>query len=708
MSNGPLFATGTFVWGLAAICQLHRRPFAPDLVLQQFAPPYGAASLEQAAVALHLKAGLRHVAAGKLHAMPAPFLAILKPQPADGDAGGDGAVLQSRLALVLECDTANVLYLTEGSAAPAVHTLSEFGGDYSGIVLLCSKGSVAPLTDLAEEADPRRAFGFAWFVPELLRHRTVWRDVLLASLAIQLVALAAPLCTQAVIDKVIVHQTLSTLSVIAFALGIFVVFNAVMGWVRQYLVLHTGNRVDAVLGARTFEHLLRLPMRYFEHRPTGVLVARLHGVETIREFVSGAAASLVLDLPFLFIFLGIMFYYNVLLSMITLLVLSIIVAMSAAIVPAIRLRLDRQFLLGARNTAFVTEYVSGMETVKSLQMEPQLRARYAQNLAAYLDATFASRQLSNSYNVAANALEQLLTFSILCVGAWLVMQNSGFTVGMLVAYQMFASRVSQPMLRLVGLWQEFQQAAVAVKRLGDIMDAPGEPYSVVPARSAPSAGTIEVVDLSFRYGDDTPLLYEHLTLRIEAGSCVAIVGPSGCGKSTLAKLLQGFYAPTHGEIRIGGRSTQHLAANELRVAFGVVPQETTLFSGTVYDNLAVANPHSSFQDIVHACRLAEIHRTIEQLPQGYQTLIGERGVGLSGGQKQRIAIARALLKRPQVLIFDEATSNLDRDTGEHFAVTISRLKGKVTMLFITHEVPAALRVDSVINLELPESQVHTI
>jgi subfamily B ATP-binding cassette protein HlyB/CyaB len=229
----------------------------------------------------------------------------------------------------------------------------------------------------------------------------------------------------------------------------------------------------------------------------------------------------------------------------------------------------------------------------------------------------------------------------------------------------------------------------------------------VPARAEPSGGTIEVLDVAFRYGDDTPYLYEHLTLRVEAGACVAIVGPSGSGKSTLAKLLQGFYPPTHGEIRIGGRSTRHLAANELRVAFGVVPQETTLFSGTVYDNLAGANPHASFEEIVHTCRLAEIHRTIEALPQGYQTPLGERGVGLSGGQKQRIAIARALLKRPQVLIFDEATSNLDRATAERLAETIGRLKGKVTMLFITHEVPAALRVDRVVTLGAPSREARS-
>lgn len=696
MSNGPLFATGTFVWGLAAICQVHRRPFAPDLILQQFAPPYGAASLQQAAAALKLKSGLRSARPADFRSLPAPFLAVLKP------AVGLAGVSQSRappsgLVMVLESDAANVLYLTETGTAPSTQRLADFDAQYGGLVLLCTPEIAAPVDDDVA-AVAAREFGFAWFVPELLRHKAIWRDVVLASLAIQLVALAAPLCTQVVIDKVVVHQTLNTLAVIAAALGIFLVFNAIMSWVRQYLVLHTGTRVDAVLGARAFEHLLRLPIRYFDHRPTGVLVARLHCVETIREFVSGAAVTLVLDLPFLFIFLAIMLYYSWLLSLITLVVLAVIVAMSAVVVPGIRSRLNRQFLLGAHNTAFLTEYVSGMETVKSLQMEPQLRSRFGRNLAAYLDASFRTRQLSNTYSVTANALDQLLTFSILCVGAWLVMQNAGFTIGMLVAFQMFASRVSQPMLRLVGLWQEFQQAAISVKRLGDIMNAPAEPYSAIPARSGLTPGAIEVIDLAFRYSEHERFVYEHLNLKVEAGACVAVTGPSGSGKSTLAKLLQGFYAPTHGEIRVGERNILHLATNELRLAFGVVPQETTLFSGTLYDNLVLANPHATFDQVVQACRMAEIHRTIERLSDGYQTQIGEHGVGLSGGQKQRVAIARALLKRPQILIFDEATSNLDRNTAEQFARTINQLKGKVTLLFIAHELPRSLHVDQVVTL----------
>jgi subfamily B ATP-binding cassette protein HlyB/CyaB len=248
MNNGALFATGTFVWGLAAICQLHRRPFAPNLILQQFAPPYGTTSLEEAAASLRLKAGLREVIPAELCALPAPFLAVLKPPVVPS---GELA-RPSGLALVLECDSANVLYLAEGSAAPTTRNIADFGNDYAGTVLLCSTSAATPAPEDAAPLASTRPFGFDWFVPELMKHRSIWRDVLLASLAIQLVALAAPLCTQVIIDKVIVHQTLSTLSVIAIALAIFLVFNAVMSWVRQYLVLHTGNRVDAVLGVRTF------------------------------------------------------------------------------------------------------------------------------------------------------------------------------------------------------------------------------------------------------------------------------------------------------------------------------------------------------------------------------------------------------------------------------------------------------------------------
>jgi subfamily B ATP-binding cassette protein HlyB/CyaB len=563
---------------------------------------------------------------------------------------------------------------------------------------------VTPKIDMGVDADVEqqeqqaRRFGFSWFVPELLKHKKLWQEILLASLVIQLIALATPLFTQAIIDKVVVHRTQSTLIVIAIAMLVMMIFSAGLSWLRQYLVLHTGNRVDAVLGSSVFERLFKLPPLYFQHRSTGVIAARMHGVETIREFIASAAVTLILDLPFLFIFVAIMFYYSVTLTLIVLAILTVIVILSAVVAPLFQARLQEQFLLGARNQAFMTEYIVGLETVKSLQLEPQLNSKYSGYLASYLQAGFSTKQLANTYNSVSNLLEQIMTLLILAIGAYTVMHSTEFTIGMLVAFQMFSGRLSQPMLRIVGLWQQFQQASLSVDRLGDLMNAPVEPYSLTPTRVSQAKGKVEIHQIAFKYAEHLPLVYENLSLLIEPGQTIGIMGPSGCGKSTLAKLLQGFYQPSAGRILIDGVDIRYLSANELRSHFGVVPQETTLFSGTIYDNLQMASPDASFEQIAAACNMAEIHQTIEALPKGYQTEIGERGAGLSGGQKQRIAIARALLKRPSILVFDEATSALDTATAEHFAQTINSLRGKVTMLFITHGLPKGLQVDAIYRL----------
>jgi subfamily B ATP-binding cassette protein HlyB/CyaB len=566
-------------------------------------------------------------------------------------------------------------------------------------VWLVARGATNDAQDRDAAAEVPARFGFCWFIPELLKHKKVWRDVLAASLVLQLVGLTTPLFTQVIIDKVVVHQTGSTLLAIAGGLFMFLIFNAFLTWLRQYFILHTGNRIDAVLGSAVFRHMIRLHLRYFEQRPTGTLIARLHGVETIRQFISGAAVTLFLDLPFLFVFLAVMIWYSWQLSLIAIATVALLVILSVAVTPLLRERVNDQFLKGARNQAFLTEYVSGMETVKSLQMEPYLEKRYDDLLADYMTAGFRARQLSNTTNTLANAIEQAQTLAILCVGALIVMQNEGFTIGMLVAFQMFASRMAQPMLRLASLWQEFQQADIAVRRLGDLMDAPAEPYTLLPVRASGGAGQIDISGVSFRYSDQHPYLYRGLSLQFRPGRLTVITGPSGCGKSTLAKLLQGFYFPEDGGISIDGRDIRHLSANELRQYYGVVPQETVLFANTVYENLAMASPHAGFDDVLEACRMSEIHDVIEKMPQGYQTWLGEHGVGLSGGQKQRLAIARALLKRPKVLIFDEATSGLDAATAEQFAHTINRLKGKVTMIFIAHNLPANLRADDLFSLD---------
>jgi subfamily B ATP-binding cassette protein HlyB/CyaB len=679
-----------FIWVVGSTCALLGLPFDEELLKQRVAPPFDREAIERSLAEL----GAQVLAVARSPESTEPVIAYLRLA---GSASPAGPVL------VVRADAVNVTFFRPLDNIPSVLERPQFERLLEGPVHPV-RPAIATPKDEDSSGGPAR-FGFAWFVPEILKHKRLWRDVLAASLVIQLLALGLPLMTQAIIDKVVVHRTESTLIALGIGLAIFMVFSSMLSWVRQYLVLHTGTRIDAVLGAHVFRHLVALPPSYFQSRPTGVIAARLHGVEQIRDFLSSAAVSLILDLPFLSICLAIMFFYSVPLTLLVLGILAVIVVASLVVSPVFQHRLNQEFLLGARNQAFLTEYVAGMETVKSLQMEPTLQRRYGDYLATYLQANFRTKQLGNTYNVVATTLEQVMTLSILVVGAWIVMRppsSAGevFTIGMLVAFQMFAGKLSQPIMRLVGLWQQFQQARLAVTRLGDLMDAPTEPYTLVPTRAMSSAAgpLIDIQSIAFQYGKDRPLLYDNLSLQIHDGECVALMGPSGCGKSTLAKLLQGFYQPTKGSILINGIDARHLSANELRAAFGVVPQETVLFSGTILDNLLLANPQATFDDVLAACRMAEIHGVIEQLPQGYQTEIGERGSGLSGGQRQRLAIARALLKRPRVLLFDEATSNLDQATAEAFAKTIESLRGKVAILFITHARIGSLKFDRVITL----------
>jgi len=693
--------TGTALWLLSNLFNLFRRPFDPDLARRQLAPPLTPTTLADRIASLGLHTELqkwpRDANARQLQ-LPAVIF-LTRQTGTESETSEDSAPMIP--AIVVKTDGRQLALLRPDRPSPqivAFDTIKEHCHAY--FLLVSDREALAPpAEDDAATREDERAFGFSWFIPEILRHRSLWRDVLLASAAIQLVGLGTPLFTQVIIDKVIAHHSQATLLVLGGAMVVFMLFNSVMSWLRQHLILHTGSRIDAVLGGKVLRHLLHLPLSFFEHRPTGTLVARLQGVETLREFVSGAAIGLILDLPFLVFLLAVMFSYSWMLTLIALGIVSLILVASIVMVPLFRRRLDQQFLLGARNQAFLTEYISGMATVKSLQMEPDLDRRYGDYLAQYLSAGVATRQTANTYQVTASALEQTMTLSILIVGAWYLMRNPGFTIGMLVAFQMFASRLSQPMMRLVGLWQEFQQASVAARRLADILDMPTEPITLGRRRTAQGAVDIELQDLGFRYSEQLPWLYRHLDLTLKAGRLYVLTGSSGSGKSTLAKLLLGFQLPQEGRILVNGQDTSHLAANELRAAYGVVPQETVLFSGTIFDNLSMANPHAHFNDITTACQAAGIHAAIEQLPQGYQTVVGEQGVGLSGGQRQRIAIARALLKRPRILIFDEAASNLDRETAEQLAGTINRIKGKVTILFIAHQVPRSLEIDEHIDLE---------
>jgi subfamily B ATP-binding cassette protein HlyB/CyaB len=365
----------------------------------------------------------------------------------------------------------------------------------------------------------------------------------------------------------------------------------------------------------------------------------------------------------------------------------------------LRQRADRHFLAAAQTQAVITEHVAGVATIKALQAEARVVRRFEDAFASSLQTGFETRQMSNTFGATVSVLEHVMTIGVLIVGATFVMEQPGFTVGMLVAFQMFASRLSQPVMRLAGLWQEAQQAAVAVRRLRDLMDCPTEPYSHEVRRDRSTTAGLVVRDLGFRYGVNRPWLFRGLSFTLAPGNLVLITGPSGCGKSTLAGLLLGFRRAEEGAILIDGKDSRVLSANELRACFGMVPQEPVLFSGSVLDNLLHADPGATFDDVVEACRAAEIHECIEALPDGYRSRIGERGTGLSGGQKQRLAIAQALLKRAPVLVFDEATSALDLDTAAQLAATINRLRPHVAVLFVAHQVPPGLEVTSTIRLD---------
>ncbi|MES9881501.1 MAG: ABC transporter transmembrane domain-containing protein, partial [Sedimenticola sp.] len=413
------------VWALGSLCSLHRIPFDAELLLKQFPPPYTTDSLIQAARSLGFRIKQAHRGIKALGKIPMPCFALLEHKPATLDEASetdrskdtgldDNAILAATPVLITGVSEERVNCFEAGTNTPVELSIDEFKTRYLDSVFLVAKERDA-VKDPDAVAETER-FGFRWFIPPLLKHKKVWRDVLIASLVIQLLALGTPLFTQTIIDKVVVHHTQSTLIVIAIGMAIFMIFSAILSWVRQYMVLHTGNRVDAVLAAEVFDHLFKLPPRYFEMRPTGVIAARLQGVETIREFIASAGVTLILDLPFLFIFVGIMFYYNVQLTLIVLAILAVIAVISLFVAPLFQAQLNRQFLLGARNQAFLTEYIAGVETVKSLQMEPQLKHRFSDYLADYLHATFKTRQLSNTYNTAASTLEQLMTLLILVVG----------------------------------------------------------------------------------------------------------------------------------------------------------------------------------------------------------------------------------------------------------------------------------------------------
>ncbi len=566
-----------------------------------------------------------------------------------------------------------------------------FGSAWNGTLVL--------LTRRALLSDQQTRFGFRWFIPALIKYRKLFAEVLVASFFLQLFALTTPLFFQVVIDKVLVHKGLTTLDVLAFGLIVVSLFEVLLGGLRTYVFSHTTNRVDVELGAKLYRHLLSLPMSYFGARRVGDSVARVRELENVRSFITGSALTLVIDLFFTFVFLAVMYYYSPLLTVIVLGSIPAYVLLSVFVTPILRARVNEKFNRGAENQAFLVESVNGVETLKSMAIEPQMQNRWEEQLAGYVQASFKASNLGNIASQVAGLINKVVIVLILWVGARAVIQGE-LSVGQLIAFNMLAARVSGPVLRLVQLWQDFQQTGVSIQRLGDILNTPTEPGYSQSRLSLPSiSGRIQFDQVSFRYRPDGPEILRGLSLDIGVGEVVGIVGRSGSGKSTLTKLVQRLYVAERGRVLIDGVDIAQVDTAWLRRRIGVVLQENVLFNRTVRENIALTDPGTPMEAVIQAAQLAGAHEFILEMPEGYDTLIGEHGNSLSGGQRQRIAIARALVANPRILIFDEATSALDYESERIIQQNMHAICKGRTVIIIAHRLSTVRGTHRIVVME---------
>ena len=477
------------------------------------------------------------------------------------------------------------------------------------------------------------------------------------------------------------------------------IFETVLGALRTYVFSHTTNRIDVELGTRLFRHLIALPIGYFESRRTGDSVARVRELENIRNFLTSSALTLVIDIFFTFVFLAVMFYYSAALTWIVVGSFPFYIALSVSVTPAFRRKLDNKFSRGAENQAFLVESVSAIQTLKAMAIEPQMQRRWEEQLAAYVGSSFDVLSLGNWSSQAVQLISKLVTALTLYYGAHLVIAGE-LSVGELIAFNMLAGRVAQPVLRLAQLWQDFHQARVSIARLGDILNTTPEPmFDPAKAGLPPIRGDISFEHIMFRYRVDGPLVVHDASLQITAGQVVGIVGPSGSGKSTLTKLVQRLYVPESGRVLIDGIDLSVADVAWLRRQVGSVLQENVLFNRSIRDNIALVDPGMPMERVIAAAELAGAHDFIIDLPDGYNTVVGERGASLSGGQRQRIAIARALVTNPKILIFDEATSALDYESEHIIQNNMRKISSGRTVLIIAHRLSAVRHADRIITIE---------
>jgi ATP-binding cassette, subfamily B, bacterial HlyB/CyaB len=563
-----------------------------------------------------------------------------------------------------------------------------------------SANGLCPLilfTSRASLAGEMAKFDFTWFVPAIVKYRKLLIEVLLVSFVIQFFALITPLFFQVVMDKVLVHRGFTTLDVIAVGLTVVILFEVTLTALRSYVFAHTTSRIDVELGARLFRHLLNLPLAYFQARRVGDSVARVRELENIRSFLTGNAITLVLDLLFSVVFIAVMFTYSESLTLIVVLSLPCYVILSLSFTPLLRTRLHEKFNRGAENQAFLVETISGIDTVKAMAVEPHWTRKWDNQLAAYVSSSFRTATISTFANSGVTLISKLVTVATMYFGAKLVIDGK-MTVGQLIAFNMLAGQVAQPVMRLGQLWTDFQQTGISVRRLGDILNTRTE---VAGNKSAlpPLAGRITLEDVTFRYRPDGQEVLKNINLDIAAGEVIGIVGRSGSGKSTLTKLVQRLYTPERGRVLADGIDLALADASSLRRQIGVVLQENVLFSRSIRDNIALADPGAPLEAVIQAAKLSGAHEFILELAEGYDTLVGEHGSTLSGGQRQRIAIARALMTSPRVLIFDEATSALDYESERIIQDNIKAICKGRTVVIIAHRLSAVRDANRIVVMD---------
>lgn len=551
-------------------------------------------------------------------------------------------------------------------------------------------------------------FGFRWFLQEIVKFKRIIGEVLLGSFVVQLFGLVTPLFTQVILDKVIVHRSLTTLDILAIAFIAVSIFELLLNIARNYIFIHTANKLDVKLGSKLFKHLLGLPFMYFETRKVGNIAARVRELDTIREFITNKAVSVIIDLFFSFVFVAVMLIYSVKLTLVVIVFVSLIAVIYLVITPELRRRLEDKFQMSAASHSYLVESVTGMQTVKSLAVEGTMQRRWEDQLGRYVRSSFRLANMANISGSVSKTAQRLMTISILFIGVRLVLQNQ-LTIGQLIAFQMFAGQFSGPVLRLVNLWNEFQQALLSVDRLSDILNHPLEVASDKAITLPELNGAVRLDNISFQYAPSGPKAIDSISYFIKPGMSVGIVGRSGSGKSTLAKLMQRLYIPNEGSIYIDDIDVRHLNPYWLRFNIGVVLQENYLFSGTIRDNIALPQPDAPMERILQASQISGAHEFVAQMPEGYDTQVSERGASLSGGQRQRIAIARALLTNPRLLIFDEATSALDYEAEKIIRTNMQRIKQGRTTVIIAHRLSTIKDSDVIIVMEkgrIVESGTH--